>query len=542
MAQEAYSKKHLDTVTLWKIRPLQWVKDMFGDSIYKAQERAGRIRDGVFVYTGRPATSSGLSYQQEDALKQWGELIEAKLRLASGRELNPRQEELSKKIGLSIMSSNGNGKDFLAGIITWHFMSCFRDARGMATANTGHQLKNVYWAEVANVRGLARKLDPKNPESRNDLQVNFEVQNDKLFAKLPIKEDWGKRHFLELVTINTKATPEEQGESLAGRHADHMLVLIDEWSGIPDAVFKPIDRTLTGKLNLAFGIFNPTRTYGYAIDTHGKGRGNSGARSEDWLAIHWDAMDSDNVPREQIDRLKKKGEDSAPYRIGVLGLPPLLDSDALIPFDLIMEAVDREFDVSEFDPIIGAVDAGGGGDDSTAGTRQGPIVNPIHAKKTSDPDELADWSSSVFLKEDATVVFVDNIGLGWYLPKALKNRNIDARPADARTTAALSDSEEVKFFNKRAEMYWNLKMDFVNKCISIPDDPELIEQLGAIKEERVNGKVKIGDKKEIRKKFGWSPDRADLLALQKFKPAHLFRKGERKKDGNKVNFKGVFLR
>lgn len=537
---EAYTDKHLQTVARWKIKPLEWVKAMFGDNIYKAQERAGRIRDGVFVHTGRPATMSGLSYQQEDALDQWGELIEAKLRLANNLTLTDRQAELSKKIGMSIMSSNGNGKDFLAAIITWHFESLFRDARGMATANTGHQLRNVYWAEVANVRGLARKLDPKNPESRNDLQTNFEVQTDKLFAKLPIKEDWGKRHFLELVTINTKATPEEQGESLAGRHADHMIIIIDEWSGIPDAVFKPLDRTLTGKLNICFGIFNPTRTYGYAVDTHGMGRGNSGAKPGEWLTLHWNAHDSDNVPRDQIKRLREKGEDSPAYRIGCLGLPPLLDSDALIPFDLIMEAVDREFDISEFDPVIGAVDAGGGGDDSTVGTRQGPIVNPLQSKKTSDPDDLADWASHILLGEYADVVFVDNIGLGWYLPKALKNRNLDARAADARSSAALNDTDEIKFLNTRARMYWDLKMDFVNRCISIPNDPELIQELGAIKEERVGNRMKVGDKKEIRRKYGWSPNKADVLALQKFKPAILFRKGKKGRKKS-VDFKKMRL-
>lgn len=533
MAEKPYSKKHLDTVTRWKIDPLSWVSDMFGDSIYRAQEAAGRIRDGVFVHTGRPATKSGLSYQQEGALQQWGELIEAKLRLANGRQLTPRQEELSRKIGMSIMSSNGNGKDFLASLITWHFMSNFRDARGMATANTGHQLKNVFWSEVASVRGLARKPEPNNPESRNDLQTNFEMHNDKLFAKLPVKEDWGKKHFLELVTINTKATPEEQGESLAGRHADHMIIVIDEWSGIPDAVFKPLDRTLTGKLNICFGIFNPTRNSGYAIDTHGKIR-------DQWLCVHWNAMDSDNVPREQIERLKSYGEDSPAYRIGILGLPPLIDSDALIPFGLIMDAVDKQFEVSEFEPVIGAVDAGGGGDDSTAGTRQGPIVGPIRAKKTSDPDELSDWAASVFLEDEADVVFVDNIGLGWYLPKALKNRRIDARPADARCTSTLREPD--KFFNKRAEMYWDLKMDFVNHCISIPDDPELIRELGAIRVEQVGGKIKIGDKKEIRKRYGWSPNKADLLALQKFKPSKLFCKKGQRGSVDTIDYSRVFLR
>lgn len=520
MAVKPTSKKTLDTIATWKIKPLEWVSAFFGDNIYKAQERAGRIRDGVFVYTGRPATASGLSYQQEDALRQWGELIEAKLRLANGLPLTPRQEELSRKIGMSIMSSNGNGKDFLASIITWHFMALFRDARGMATANTGHQLANVFWSEVANVRNLALKADPKDPESKSDLHTNFEMQTGKLFANLPEKNDRGKRHFMELVTINTKATPDEQGESLSGRHADHMVIVIDEWSGIPDAVFKPLDRTLTGKLNIVFGIFNPTRNTGYAIDTHGK-------LKEQWLCIHWDAFDSDNVPREQIERIAKFGTDSPAYRIGILGMPPLADSNSLIPHEVILDAVDREFDISEFDPVMCGVDAGGGGDRSVVCVRQGPMVKAFFEKRTSDPDDLADWSAGILLKEEADVAFVDNIGLGWYLPKALATRGIDSRPADARSTRVLDEPE--KFINKRAEMYWTLKMAFENKAISIPNDVDLIMELGAIKQENNGNKVKIGDKKDIRKNIGFSPDKADALAMTYFRNDRFFRKGKKKK-------------
>lgn len=526
MAVKPLSKKMLNIAATWKVKPIEWVKAMFGDTIYKAQERAGRIRDGVFVYTGKPATETGLSYQQEDALRQWGELIEAKLMLANGREMTERQKELSGKIGLSIQSSNGNGKDFLAGIITWHFMSLFRDARGIATANTGDQLKHVYWSEVANIRNMALRGDPKDPESKNEFQVNFEVQSDKMYRKLPDKQDWGKRHFLELVTINTKATPDQQAETLAGRHADHMLIVVDEASGIPDPVFKPIDRTLTGKLNLLFMIFNPTQNSGFAIDSHGK-------NADQWVCLQWNAFDSDNVTREQIERLRKYGENSPAYRIGVLGLPPVANAHSLIPYNFIQEAIDREFDVSEFDPVMCGVDAGGGGDRSVVCVRQGPMVQPFRTRQTSDSDELADWSADELLKAESTVAFVDNIGLGWYLPKALCNRGIDARPADSRSVRDLEEPD--KFLNKRAEMYWDLKRAFEGKAISIPNDPELVNELGAIEWENTGNKVKIRDKKEIRKMLGFSPDKADALAMSYYKADKYFRKTAKKKPANTID-------
>jgi hypothetical protein len=523
----------------WQVKPLKWVKDTFGDNILKIQRQRGAIRDGVFVYTGAPVTETGLTHQQEDALRQWGELIEAKLFAAEGKPMTPKQVELSKKIGMSIQSSNGNGKDFLAALVTWHFESCFAYARGMATANTGKQLTNVFWSALADIRSLALKPDPNNPESLNILQENFELQSEKLFAKLPNKDDRGKRWFCEAVTINTKASAEEQGEALAGRHADHMIVVVDEASGIPDAVFKPIDRTLTGKLNLCFMIFNPTSNTGFAIDSQTKNR-------EMWIPLHWDAMSSDNVPRSQIERLKRYGEDSPAYRIGVLGLPPLVDGNTLIPYDWIRAAIGRELEVGDHDPVMMGADIGAGGDRSVVCLRKGGKV--LDFKRSSNPNtpDLADWIGATMDEEDAAVCFVDNIGVGWGVFTTLQKLRYTVRAADSRKS---SDNE--RFLNKRAEIYWKLREQFEHGLISLPEpvdegddnDPIvcLTRELGAIRNEITGKKEKILDKKDIRRAIGFSPDHADALMMSYFKPDSLFRKSKGK-NANKIDWKGVYLR
>lgn len=515
----------------FQVDPIAWVKARFGDNILKAQIAAGRVRDGHFVHTGKPVTSTGLSYQQEDVLRKWGYLIWCKLAKAEGLTLTPEQDVLSRKIGISIQSSNGNGKDFLAALIHWHFIDLFSDCKIIATANSKEQLKTVFWSEVAKVRSMALRPTPEQP---NELQTDFVVQAEMAYRRLPEKDEEGKRWFTSLRTINKKATEEEQGETLAGLHEDHMLFLIDEASGIPDAVFKPIDRTLTGKLNLCFMIFNPTQNRGFAIDSQKKGK-------DMWVTVHWDAISCDNVERAQIERLLKYGEKSPAYRIGVLGLPPVSDQSTLIPYDKILAAVNREFEVTDFDPAIGSVDAAGGGDLSVVTVKEGPNVRQ-YEKRTYDPDDLADWSADVLKEEEAVVAFVDNIGLGWYLPKALKNRNVDARPADFRTTDGLNIAEEQKFVNHRARCYWDLAQDFINDAISIPDDKELIAELGAMRIEYVGKKMKLPDKKTLRKELGFSPDHSDSLALNYFKDAKLFRRRSGKKRTNKIDYSKVYLR
>jgi hypothetical protein len=460
-------------------------------------------------------TETGLSRQQEDALKQWGELIGAKLAKSRGETLSKRQQELVGKMGMSIQSSNGNGKDFLAALVNWHFMECFYRPKIMATANTGKQLRSVYWSELAKIRSLSLRSNPNDPECPTHLQQEYTMQNDRMFRNVPTKDDQGKVWFTEAVTINAKATPEEQGEALAGRHEDHMLVIVDEASGIPDSVFKPLERTLTGKLNLVFMIFNPTRNSGYAIESQTKNK-------EQWLTLQWDALDCENVTQEQIERLSKYGTDSPAYRIGVLGLPPLSDSGALIPYEWITDAVGRELAVAPFDPVVLGCDVGGGGDKSVVVIRQSGTVQAIHTNNSKDTMEVANWISGHFWREDASVAYVDIIGLGRGVYDRLNQMGVVARPADSR-----GKPKNERYFNARAEMYFKLREQFEQKCISIPDHKELIDELSSIKVDPGNPN-KIMDKKEIRKSLGYSPDVSDSLAMSFFGDDAAYRKGSYK--------------
>jgi len=112
MASPKTNKAQINKIIYWQTHPLEWVKDIFGDNIKKSP-LASKLTD------------SGLSKQQEDALLQWGEFLDAKLKYAFKKPMTDDEQVLAVKIGMSIMSGTGTGKDFLAAILTWHFMFCF---------------------------------------------------------------------------------------------------------------------------------------------------------------------------------------------------------------------------------------------------------------------------------------------------------------------------------------------------------------------------------------------------------------------------------
>lgn len=484
----------LKRAMLYPYQPTLWVIDFFGDNIKKANERAGVIVD----------TETGLTVQQEKGLEELGKLLGAKLDRAKGKELTEEQLEYVDKLGISIMSGKGTGKDFWSALVSLFFLSVFNDARGLATANTGKQLKNVFWSELAKIISLSKKVNPEDPKSKTILDELFEWQSEKVFRR----EKGGKTWFMEAATVNPNASSEEQAKALTGRHEDYMIFVVDEAIGVPEPALMALEETMTGKVNICVMIFNPFRAKGYAIDSQYKNAG-------DWVTLQWNAEECERVTPESIAKKLKYGRDSTPYRVAVLGLPPVADANTLFPMDWIQDAVDREIEIPEHYPLIKGGDFGAGGDSSIIATRRGGHVYPFKSNNTPSPEILTDWVIADFLNNEADAIFGDVIGIGWAIMGNLRTAlggGRKARSFDSRSKA----SKEERFVNKRAETFWKLRKQFELGLISIPDNEGLIDQLSVIRKKEDNrGRIQIISKSEIKKelKEGGSPDEADALAM-----------------------------
>ena len=217
----------------------------------------------------------------------------------------------------------------------------------------------------------------------------------------------------------------------------------------------------------------------------------------------------------------KFGRDSNPYRIRVLGLPPKTDEHTLIPWEWIEEAVDREIEGNDNLPLIKAVDCGAGGDQSIIASGRGYQIYPLKRATTPDSIVLINWVGNDIDTDRPDTVFVDTIGIGWAVEGALREKKgAIIEPADVRRTADNSD----KYFNKRAECYDRLREAFASGLISIPNDRELKEQLGAIRCEYRGSKMIILEKKKLKAIIGHSPDEADAVAMLFYRATDLFSK------------------
>lgn len=441
-----------------------------------------------------------ISNQQAEALEELRKLVHSKIKKGTGQKLTEEEKKYALKMGISIMSGKGTGKDWLAAAVIIWFLMCFPNVKIPCTANSGKQLKDVLWSEIKKL--LQGSL----------VEEYIEVQTERVYFKGPgvKKADWGKRWFAVARTVNVKQSSEAQAETLQGFHEDYMMIVIDEASGLPYPVFAPLETTLTGLCNFVFMIFNPMRSRGYAIDSHMKDR-------EDWVCLQWSAEDSDIVNKDQIARMERKyGRESNAFRVNVLGKPPTADTDTLIPFDWVMDAVDRwksgEYLADPDDPLVFGIDVGAGGDKSIIVPRQGRRVERLFENSSPDTMQVVGWIVKNKDDMEATALAVDMIGLGQGVYDRLRELRIPRVYAvDARRTARQDD----KFFRVRDEMYFNLRKRFEAGTIDIPPDEELIGELTCIKYNPLDssGKIKVEGKKELRKRGIESPNKADALCM-----------------------------
>lgn len=467
------AERYLERLQLWRRDPNAWVDDFYPDQKFTTQQR--------------------------QAWSELGKLICAKIDTSYGLPLDEEAARYARKIGISIMSGNGTGKDAWSAITILYFLMAFKGPKIPCTAPSKHQLNDVLWAEIAKWI----RLSTQTVNGQGVIADEIEHQSEKVF----LKSGGGAEHFAVARSVNTKASAEDQAETLAGLHEDYLVFFVDEASGVPDPVFRPIEGTLTGKMNIAILIFNPTRSRGFAI----RSQYEDAAR---WVTLRWNAEESERVEKTHVKMMEEKyGRDSNTYRIRVLGLPPVADSGTLIASDWIYDAINREVEPRTDDALIKTADFGAGGDKSVLCTRRGPKVYPFKRKQTQDSNVLTDWIMADLHTTKPDAFGGDVIGIGWAVMGNIRKRaprSITVRSVDFRGRA----SDARKFLNKRMELYWKLREEFENGEISIPEDQDVIDQLNALKyDTNERGQMYMISKDKLRKELeGESPDETDALA------------------------------
>ena len=169
-----------------------------------------------------------------------------------------------------------------------------------------------------------------------------------------------------------------------------------------------------------------------------------------------------------------------------------------------------------FDP------ARGGMDKSSIARRHGlwfdEMVTMPGAVTKDGPSAAAFAVANV---RDGACICVDSIGIGSSALDFMMGLNLNVLAVNgSEASGAITKAGNLRFRNRRAEMYWMLReaLDPTNADkIALPPDPELLGDLTAVRYKVVTmGKVaalQMRSKDEIREALSRSPDKGDAIAM-----------------------------
>lgn len=248
----------------------------------------------------------------------------------------------------SVRSGHGIGKSALESWLIYWYMCTRPFPKIPCTAPTKHQLHDILWAEVAKWRTPA-------------IQTEIEWTQEKLYMKSN-PENW--------FAVPRTAT---QPDALQGFHADHLLYIIDEASGVKDVVFEPVLGSLSTQDAKLIMCGNPTQLSGFFFDSHNKNR-------TIYKTFKVSGENSKRVSKDYIQMIiDMYGLDSDVYRVRVAGEFPKAMPDSFIQLDWVencsKKVPSRNYPTSRID--IG-VDVARYGDDET-------IINTMFDKKYQQP-------------------------------------------------------------------------------------------------------------------------------------------------------------
>lgn len=401
--------------------------------------------------------------------------------------------DLSTRDRIAIRSGHGPGKSaLLSWAILWFLVTHF-PAKIPVTGSNFDQLRKTLWSELSLWLG-------RMPEV---LRGQWVYSAESLAYRRAPEES-----FAVLRTAS-----KERAQGLAGFHARHVMVVVDEASAVANEIFTVLRGALTTEGAKLLIAGNPVLREGDFFDAFHKQR-------QFYKTHHISSIDSPRVSRAWIqEQADYYGEDSNVYRVRVLGEFPLQDWDGVIPLPLLEAAAAREIAAIDIAPVWGIDVARYGSDRSAIAKRQGNVqLEPVKHRSGLDTEQLAGWIMQEWLetprqlRPDRINIDVIGIGAGVYDRLARERRFQELGPTTiASVNVAEMPSGRERFERLRDELWWTCREWLeARDCRLCPEDQALIGELAGPKyEPRPNGKLRVESKDDMKKRGLRSPDLAD---------------------------------
>ncbi len=391
--------------------------------------------------------------------------------------------------------ARGRARPLYLAWLGWNFLLTRPHPKIAATSITGDNLADNLWAEMA-------KWQKRSPI----LNAAFTWTKTRIFSR-EHPETW----WMSARTWPKGGTSEDQQNTLAGLHADHILFLLDESGGIPDAVMAAAEAALASCVEgHIVQAGNPTHRSGplyractterrlwHVVEVNGD---PDNPKRSTRVSLQW--------AREQIE---KYGRDNPFVLVSVFGQFPPASLNALIGPDEVHEATLREYrdeDIAADARVLGVDVARFGDNSSVIFPRQGLVAFAPIVARNLDGTQGAEHVSRVWQNWKADGVFIDDTG-GFGASWIDNLRRLGHTPIGIAFSGKPNDP---RFANKRAEMLFET-VEWIKRGGRIPDIPELRKALIETSYTFAGNRLLIEPKELIKQRLGYSPDHFDALGL-----------------------------
>lgn len=389
----------------------------------------------------------------------------------------------------AIASGHGIGKSAgVAWIVDW-IMSTRPFCKGTVTATTAPQLETKTWAEIA-------KWSKKCITGHW-----FDITTGRGSMKMKHvdhPESW---------YCSAQTCQEENSEAFAGQHAVNStsFYIFDEASGVPDKIWEVAEGGITDGEPMWFAFGNPTQNSGEFYECFHKMRHRWNTQQIDSRTVQI------TNKKVLLEWEQDYGKDSDFFKVRVRGMFPSMSAKQFISVEDADAALGRQLRKEQyiFAPKILTCDPAWTGDDELViALRQGLHFQTLRTIPKNDNDiEIATLLAVLEDEHEADAVFIDKgYGTGIYSAGQTWGR-------DWMLVDFAGKSPDPGCLNMRAYI-WREVRNWLKAGGAIPPDQQLYSELIGIQTvPHMAGLIQLEPKEIMKKRVGFSPNRADALAI-----------------------------
>lgn len=394
---------------------------------------------------------------------------------------------------LSIRSGHGVGKTAFCAWNALHFVLFRDDVKVIVTSPSLKQMTDGLIPEIQ--KWIARL--PKW------MAVQLEVTSERMTRK-----PHGKNNFVSFRTAR-----KENPEALQGVHAQSVMIIVDEASGVEEVVYEAGQGALSTVGSIAILIGNPTKPSGFFYKTHNE-------LSDLWRTRKVSCMESSRVDEAYIKSQERTyGRDSREFKVRVLGEFPDSGENAVIPRRYVESAQGRDI-IPPGRGLVWGIDPGRGGDPSGFISRDAKAIYEIEEYRLDDSMRLVGaikhrWDTTPS-RLRPTAIYVDSIGLGGPIADRLLELELPIVHVNVSEVASISD----RYARLRDELWFECRHWFESAEVTMPTKEEnpyvekLTHELASVESEYLStGKLQVESKEKMKRRGLKSPNLADALCL-----------------------------